>query len=178
MDETHWSVGWAWNKQRGKKGKKVIAENRRRTYSITAVSSITELGPSYTLVVESASIDAKMFTSYMVKLLNRNPEEKEVYFMDNASVHNKKDLLPLVHSVKNKEIVFNAPYSPECNPIEMFFSNWKRKVEEQCKVAPSPSELVKIIENTFLSFPPYACLDLIEHVRGVVTDELIKGADL
>lgn len=178
VDETHWSVGWAWNRQRGKKGKKIIAENRRRTYSITAVSSITELGPGYTLVLESASINAEIFTSYMVRLLNRSPGEKEVFFMDNASVHNKKDLLPLVHSVKNKEIVFNAPYSPECNPIELFFANWKRKVEEQCKVAPSPSELVKIIEDTFLSFRPYECLDLIIHVHNDVTDDVIKEADL
>ena len=114
----------------------------------------------------------------MTRLLNCNPEEKEVYFMDNASVHRKKDLIPLVHSVKNKEILFNAPYSPDINPIETFFSIWKRNVEAKCKVAPSPRELVGIIEDTFSNIPPYECLDLINHVRKDITDDVLNGKDM
>ena len=171
VDETHWSVGWAWNKQRGKRGKKSIIENSPRIYSITAVFSITELGPGDILVSESASVNAELLSSFMVRLLNRNPGEKEVFFLDNASVHNKEDLLQLVHNVKNKEIVFNAPYSPEDDSVEAFFANWKHKVEEQCHIIPSSSELVKIIKDTFLSFRPDDCLNLINHVHNdVVVD--------
>lgn len=178
VDETHWSIGWAWNRQRGIKGEKIVVENKCRSYSITAISSITEVGPGYTLVLESSSVSAATFTSYMTRLLNCNPEEKEVYFMDNASVHRKKDLIPLVHSVKNKEILFNAPYSPDINPIETFFSIWKRNVEAKCKVAPSPRELVGIIEDTFSNIPPYECLDLINHVRKDITDDVLNGKDM
>lgn len=70
--------------------------------TITAISSITEVGPGYTLVLESSSVSATTFTSYMTRLLTCNPGEKEVYIMDNSSVHRKKDLIPLVHSEKNK----------------------------------------------------------------------------
>ena len=39
--------------------------------------------------------------------------------MDNASI-NKEELVRLVNE-NNHTILFNAPYSPECNTIEMVF---------------------------------------------------------
>ena len=142
VDETHWNFGWVWSRQRGKKGEKVIAENAHRSYSITAIAAISELGPGYTLIIDSNSITATMFNDYMVRLLNQCPDRKQVFFMDNATVHRKDDIIPLVRSVKNKEIVFNAPYTPDCNAIENFFSIWKRKVEEKCNQAPTPKEMI------------------------------------
>lgn len=178
VDETHWSIGWAWNRQRGPKGEKIVVENGQRSYDITAISSITELGPGYTLIVEGASISSATFSAYMKKLMECGGEEKQVFFLDNASVHKKEDLLPTIHSVKGKEIVFNAPYSPECNPIEKFFANWKRRVEMKCTVAPSPSDFVKIIEDTYMSIPPYECLDVIEDVYNEVLEKVNNGDDM
>lgn len=92
VDEMHWSIGWAWNRQRGPKGEKTIVENRKRSYDITAISSITELGPGYTLIVEGASITAAEFSAYVNILMGCAGNEKEVFFLDSASVHKKSDL--------------------------------------------------------------------------------------
>ena len=178
VDETHWNFGWVWSRQRGKKGEKVIAENAHRSYSITAIAAISELGPGYTLIIDSNSITATMFNDYMVRLLNQCPDRKQVFFMDNATVHRKDDIIPLVRSVKNKEIVFNAPYTPDCNAIENFFSIWKRKVEEKCSQAPTPKEMKKYIEDTFGTFKDFECMDLINNVFNKVQKLVIEKADL
>ena len=178
VDETHWNFGWVWSRQRGKKGEKVIAENAHRSYSITAIAAISELGPGYTLIIDSNSITATMFNDYMVRLLNQCPGRKQVFFMDNATVHRKDDIIPLVRSVKNKEIVFNAPYTPDCNAIENFFSIWKRKVEEKCNQAPTPKEMIHYIEDAFASFQTYDCLDLINNVFNKIQKLVIEKADM
>ena len=46
--------------------------------------------------------------------------------MDNAPIYNHDKLKEMVENIENKEIVFNAPYSPECNPIEKIFAEGKR----------------------------------------------------
>ena len=178
VDETHWNFGWVWSRQRGKKGEKVIAENAHRSYSITAIAAISELGSGYTLIIDSNSITATMFNDYMVRLLNQCPDRKQVFFMDNATVHRKDDIIPLVRSVKNKEIVFNAPYTPDCNAIENFFSIWKRKVEEKCNQAPTPTEMIHYIEDAFASFQTNDCLDLINNVFNKIQKLVIEKADM
>ena len=119
-----------------------------------------------------------MFNDYMVRLLNQCPDRKQVFFMDNATVHRKDDIIPLVRSVKNKEIVFNAPYTPDCNAIENFFSIWKRKVEEKCNQAPTPTEMIHYIEDAFASFQTYDCLDLINNVFNKIQKLVIEKADM
>lgn len=178
IDETHWSVGWIWKRQRGRIGSKKLVSEKRRKYNVTSITSITEYGPGYTLVLEGNSITADMFYDYMCHLLGTVKNRKIVFFLDNAPIHKKKDLKQLVYSVKDKAIVFNAPYSPECNPIEKFFANWKRKVENRCDKIPTQKELVRIIEETFLTFSPDNCSDLINDMKREVWPKVVNMDDL
>ena len=55
--------------------------------------------------------------------------------MDNARIHHYKKLKEYIATTSNK-LLYNVPYSPEYNPIEMVFSkskyivrnNWKRNI--------------------------------------------------
>ena len=165
VDETHWSIGWTWKYQRGIVGEKNVVTDNRKSYSITSISAISDNGPCYTLVIEGNTVNADLFCDYMRHLVKQQEPRKVVFFMDNASIHKKEDVIAIVRSVKDKEIVFNAPYTPDCNPIEHFFSIWKRKVDELCSTVPSPATMIRYIESTFLSFTSDQCIDIINDMK-------------
>ncbi len=45
------------------------------------------------------------------------------------------------------EVLFLPPYSPDLNPIEKFWANFKRKVKETVQAFPT---LAEAIDHTFL----------------------------
>ena len=52
---------------------------------------------------------------------NNFEDHKPVLFMDNARIHHSKEFI--VKNFENKiRILYKAPYSPNLNPIENFFS--------------------------------------------------------
>ena len=50
--------------------------------------------------------------------------------MDNATFHKSKESLELVEKAGCK-ILFLPPYSPDLNPIEIFWANFKKMVRTQ-----------------------------------------------
>ena len=150
VDETHWEVGWSWSRTRYRKGDKNIEERTSRRYAMSALSAITDFGSAYPLVVYGSSINSATFMDCMKKLLHQQKDHQIALFMDNASIHKQKDL-------KDVRLVLNAPYSPESNPIETFFAEWKRKVDSQFRIPPRPTDMVKIIEKQFMNFTPDRC---------------------
>ena len=55
-----------------------------------------------------------------------NLPKNKVYLMDNARIHHNKELKSKVNN-----ILYNIPYSPETNPIEMLFSELKSKLRKE-----------------------------------------------
>ena len=51
----------------------------------------------------------------------KRTNNRSSYLMDNATIHKSKELKQLIDDNKRK-IIYNVPYSPENNPIEMVFS--------------------------------------------------------
>ena len=58
-------------------------------------------------------------------------EQKEtVYFMDNASIHCGKEVMKYIEN-NSINVIYGIPYSPELNPIELFFFDIKKKFYER-----------------------------------------------
>lgn len=80
--------------------------------------------------VENTSIIfVKFLANLIVTVKQKNPEfEKSdiIFFMDNAAVHKNSAILDLVKEHKII-LLFNAPYCPEFNAIESFFSLVKKR---------------------------------------------------
>ncbi len=78
------------------------------------------------------------------------PELKpgQVVILDNAAFHKSQKTKDLIHSSGCK-IVFLPPYSPDLNPIEIFWSNLKRTIRENLKKLTSLSEA---IDHSFLEW--------------------------
>ena len=62
--------------------------------------------------------------------------------MDNARIHHSKIVKEYMYKTKN-EIIFNAPYSPEMNPIEHLFSKIKGIIRNK----KTNTETKKLIKN-------------------------------
>jgi transposase len=55
-------------------------------------------------------------------------EPRSLVVLDNASIHISKEIVDLIESTGAK-IVYLPPYSPDCNPIELMFSSYKKKMK-------------------------------------------------
>ena len=58
----------------------------------------------------------------------RLDNENVVFVMDNASIH--KDEVGQMAETHGCKVLFNAPYSPKCNPIELVVGIWKTRVRK------------------------------------------------
>ena len=82
-----------------------------------------------------------------------------VFVMDNAPIH-KEEIVQIAEE-NNHTIIFNAPYSPECNPIEMVFGIWKHRVCELVNV--DIADLIANISNCFVQISPAEIKSCIGH---------------
>lgn len=88
------------------------------TYLFGAFSPIT--GDSFML--ELPQCNSQNFQTYLDEFSKENPDEFKIIVLDNGAFHKAKDLkIP-----ENIALVFLPPYSPELNPAEKMWANFKR----------------------------------------------------
>ena len=97
--------------------------------------------------------------------------------MDNAWVHNRDDIKYLCHEA-NQIILFNAPNTPDFNPIEMFFAEQKKKVFKRAPVLPSQEVLISILKDTYLDIDESTIRSLFIHVQTNTFPQVMKIEDL
>ena len=110
-------------------------------------------------------------------ILSRYKEKRCIFFMNNTSVHNRDDLKYLCHE-PNQIILFNAPYTPDFNPIEMFFAEWKKKVFKRAPVLPSQEVFISIFKETYLDIDESIIRSLFIHVQTNTFPQVMKKEDL
>ena len=82
----------------------------------------------YTKLVKG-SVKTDDFIDYMREVIKRTSDES-VYLLDNAAIHKTKKLQNLMAGC-NRKLIYNVPYCPENNPIEMVFSKVKSIVRKR-----------------------------------------------
>ena len=75
-------------------------------------------------------------------------------------------------------VVFNAPYSPELNPIENVFGIWNRKAEESIRVWDGLDDFLQKIKASFLQIEPHEVLASMERCRSEVWAKVLRREDL
>ena len=106
--------------------------------------------------------------------LYRLDNENVVFVMDNATIH--KDEVSLISETYGCKVLFNAPYSPECNPIEMVFGIWKTRVGKLSNV--DLADLLTNIARCFEEITPSEVKRCIAHFLGPVTTKVMNREDL
>ncbi len=88
-----------------------------------------------------------MFNTWLKQFLIPELKVGQVVIMDNASFHKSQETQQLIEQAGCK-VLFLPPYSPDLNPIEIFWANFKKMVQvnlEQLKT------LAKAIDFSFLT---------------------------
>lgn len=134
---------------------KIEAGTRSINYSlIAAISEESLIG----FMIIRGFLDAEAFAGFMLmvikKITNQDKEalNKYSFIMDNASIH-KKYLEKEFFKTK-VDVIWTPPYTPELNPIELFWSQWKNKVYRNHDVK-TEDQLVLRIATTSLELKNY-----------------------
>jgi transposase len=123
--------GWA---KKGKRARCAVLRNRGKNTTLLASMTIEGMGPS--LAVEGAT-NAKVFETYVERVLGPSLREDQVVVMDNLSAHKGERVRELIEG-RGCELLYLPSYSPDLNPIEEAFSKIKgliRKVEARSREA-------------------------------------------
>ena len=128
------------------RGKKVYGAVSGSRYSresfIAAQNQLSILAPfCYT-----GTCDTNLFNAWLEQILVPELKDGQVVILDNASFHKSKASLQIIRKA-GCEVLFLPPYSPDLNPIEKFWANFKRNVKE---VLNSYSSLAEAIDQSFL----------------------------
>lgn len=114
-----------------------------------------------------------MFTDFFTKLVNQYRNESAVFFLNNASVHDKEALKKIGVDDKHA-VLFNAPYSEELNPIVMLFNEWMAHTDERIKRLPGLDIFLDVLKDSVLKIPPDNIRSPFEHVRNSVIPKVVR----
>jgi transposase len=113
-----------------------LAVPRKRGKNTTLLSSITLSGMGPSLAVEGATT-ARVFETYVKKVLAPSLKEGQVVVMDNLGAHRPGRVRELIEQ-RGCQLIYLPSYSPDYNPIEEAFSKVKdliRKAAARTKEA-------------------------------------------
>lgn len=75
----------------------------------------------------TGTCDTSLFNIWLKQVLVPELKQGQVVILDNASFHKSKTSIEIIEKA-GCEILFLPPYSPDLNPIEKFWANFKRGV--------------------------------------------------
>ena len=133
------NYGWA------KKGSKCIIKEKnkkiyQKRYSLLMAISNKKI---ISYVIYEKSINGEQFLDFIKKIKNLCKHDTTL-LMDNATIHKTKKFKKYCDE-KKINILYNIPYNPESNPIEMIFCPLKRFIKS--KNTKSVSIITKSIEQ-------------------------------
>jgi len=108
-----------------------LSVSRRRGKNTTLLSSMTLGGMGPSLAVQGATT-ARLFETYVEKVLAPGLCEGQVVVMDNLGAHRPKRVKDLIEARKARscELLYLPSYSPDYNPIEEAFAKIKHLLRE------------------------------------------------
>jgi transposase len=119
---THTSLGPIYGyAPRGERVRLSVPRKRGKNTTLLSSMSVEGMGPS--LAVEGATT-ARVFETYVEKVLVPSLKEGQVVMMDNLGAHRPKRIRELIEQ-RGCELLYLPAYSPDYNPIEEAFSKIK-----------------------------------------------------
>ena len=118
------------------RGQQVFGQVRGRKYQRCGIVA-AQMGDRILAPFQyNGTMDSRLFEFWFSNQLLPSLEQGTVIVMDNASFHSKKRLL-LAAQNAGCRVLFLPPYSPELNPIELFWAWLKRFLRKILPSAPS-----------------------------------------
>lgn len=141
LDETGVMLGLARTHARSEKGTRVYdLKPFYRGAKVTAIGAIS-IKKIVALMTMDNSMDGKAFEVFVEKFLVPELWSGAVVIMDNLSAHKLASITTMIESVGAK-IICLSPYSPDFNPIELWWSQLKSFLRS---FSPTTTEMVDTI---------------------------------
>ena len=120
--------GWSEAGQRSYAEKRGFASDRRNIVAGYNCESKQIISPfEYKGYTEKS-----LFVSWFKDILCPNLTPGQVVILDNASFHKDEELYKIIEKHGCK-LIYLPPYSPDLNPIEKFWANFKRNLRKVVK---------------------------------------------
>src|SRR5262249_53603306 len=121
IDETGCNLGMARHYARSARGTRATDRGpRNRGGPITIIGGLTLRGLSAVMTVEGGT-DTLVFQAYVDHVLVPELRRGDIVVMDNLAAHKAPGVLASIEAA-GCSVVFQSPYSPDLNPIEMGWS--------------------------------------------------------
>lgn len=171
VDETSIHLNAKPNYGWGKKGQQLSIQAKPRSKNYSIISAITQNTVLGCQIIKGG-VKGKDFLGFIVNLLRFYEMEKIcthiVIFLDNARMHHAKIVQ---ESLKNKvTFLFNAAYSPMLNPIEEFFSKFKKEIRKMD--LRNDEELITATQHALTTFTPDNIKGYLRHTLKFAEDSL------
>jgi transposase len=131
LDESGTNTSFTRLFSRALKGERALGKTpRKRGKNQTLIAAMSLKGIRTTMMVEGGT-SGDVFVVFIKKFLIQKLNQGQVVIMDNLPAHYRKEVRILIEGV-GCQVIFLPSYSPDFNPIEMFFSWLKgqlRKLE-------------------------------------------------
>jgi len=149
---------------------------RSRNFSVIACMGCNCV---FHFTVNNGPINGDAFADYMTELVTyvRGVNSTPAYIiMDNAPIHKVRQVQEICGSQGSEvNLMFLPPYSPQLNPIEHLFSEWKAKVRRSAPK--SEAELSAAIHSASETISSQHCSNYYTKMEGNVF-KLIAGLPL
>ena len=110
-------------------GVKIVAEISGKIFQRTNIIAGYVNGKSIAPLVYSVNTTKALVEEWVDKVLVRELKAGQVVIWDNASFHKSEKAKKAVESAGCK-LIFLPPYSPDLNPIEKFWANFKKYLQK------------------------------------------------
>jgi hypothetical protein len=115
------SKEWVHNRNRIR-----INDSNLRVITLAVIGEISEEHCLIDYIVDPKAINSELFVAFIYQIAKKLEGGDFALFLDNLSVHKKKDAKHLFEKINITEN-FNVPYCPQFNGIENYFSQLNPK---------------------------------------------------
>ena len=141
LDETGILLGLARTHARSQPGTKATElKPFYRSAKVTAIGAVS-INKVLALMTMNDSMDGQAFTVFIEKFLGPQLWAGAVVVMDNLPAHKLASIVPLIEAY-GASVICLSPYSPDFNPIELWWSQLKSFLR---RFAPTTTSMIDTI---------------------------------
>ena len=148
--------GWA---PRGQRLPAVVPHRRWQTMTFLAALRHDRVAAPWLI---DGPINGQSFLTYIEQVLAPTLQPGDIVVMDNLGSHKGKAVRQALRAARAK-LFFLPKYSPDLNPIEMFFAklkHWLRKAARR-----TPDAVYNAIANVLKTVSPLECANFFAHAN-------------
>jgi transposase len=130
LDESGVTISMTPTRARSPRGKRVYDHVPRNRGQVITVLGAMSLAGIIALATIDAATSGDVFTAYVEQLLVPELRPGDLVIMDRLAAHRLLRVKELIEGV-GASILLLPPYSPDLNPIELFWGWLKKRLREQ-----------------------------------------------